>query len=177
MKRFRWTRSLTGWAIGAVGTGLAVVTAAHEHLGFRLVNSLLILVIVGISVLALFLSAIGKDVDEDLDQLQTDVNDGFDRVVDTLDAESEDVRADGGGATPDRPRNRSRDTGPTGCGAIFGMLTGGAVGTVFGPGGTLVGGLVGGLLGNEAEYRSCLRRTDDGSTRERDEPVADCDRD
>lgn len=165
MKRFRWITGLSGWAVGAVGTGLAAITAARQHLGLRLVNALLILVVVSIAVLALLVSAIGRDVDENVDQLQADVNEGFDRlqtdvnhgferVVDALDGEVDDARADGGGAaTPDRPRRRSRCDEPTGGGALGGMLAGGAVGSAFGPTGVVVGGLVGGLLGNKFEYR------------------------
>lgn len=162
MKRFRWITGLSGWGVGVVGTGLAVIAAAQEYLGLRLVNALLILVVVAVAVLSLVLSAIGKDIDEDLDQLQADVNDGFERVVDVLGGESGDVRTDGGSETTASSRSQERlASGPTGGGALGGMVAGGAVGSAFGPGGVIVGGVVGGLLGNEFEYRNHRRKPDD----------------
>ena len=164
VKRFDWLKAVTIWVVGAVGTALAVVAAAQNYLGMRLVNALLVLLVVAVAGLSLLLSAVRKDVDDDLDQLQTDVNQGFDRVVDALDAEPDDARADGGDAAaePTRSRDQSDPLGPTGVGALWGMLAGASVGTAFGAVGILVAGLVGFLLGNEIEYQDCRRKSGRG---------------
>ena len=41
----------------------------------------------------------------------------------------------------------------TGGGALIGMILGGSIGILFGPGGVILGGLIGAILGDEYEKK------------------------
>jgi len=46
----------------------------------------------------------------------------------------------------------------SGIGALGGMVAGGIIGLLFGPGGVIIGGILGALAGNQIEYEDKRRR-------------------
>ena len=49
--------------------------------------------------------------------------------------------------------NQKEEIKTTGGGALIGMIFGGSIGIIFGPGGVILGGLIGALIGDELEKR------------------------
>jgi hypothetical protein len=154
MERFEWVKGV-GKATVAMGGGVVTTIAfMMEYLNLSLESTLLSLLIVGVAALFLLLSTLQTGIQRNINDLQTDVNHGFDRVVETLDqqADSEPPKTDGG--IDGDLDEQFRDVDPSGNGAFGGMLAGGALGSAFGPPGLVVGGLIGALVGNELEYQN-----------------------
>lgn len=151
MKRFGWLSGIGGWIVGIVGTGLAVIAFVQRYIPVSLESILLMLVTLGIFVLLLMLSAFERDIDERIDEIQSDLVNGFDDVVNAI--ENNNIQPDGGEHQADE-NSGPGDIEPSGGGALGGMVAGGALGSAFGPAGVILGGILGGLLGNEVEYQN-----------------------
>lgn len=162
MKRFDWVRNVGKSSITSVAAIVTALIAVLQYTDLGITNSLLLFLVAGVSGLFFLISTMERDVGENINDIRSDLNDGFDRVVEAIEenrggSEADgqgDVRTDGSG-TPDEANDEfGADVEPSGSGAFGGMLAGGAAGLPFGPAGVVVGGLLGGLLGNEIEYQN-----------------------
>lgn len=164
---------------------LAYLSYAPEYLGLQIALLVFIgiLVAIGIAMLYLFKLDLDKEfeeIGEEVEQLHTEMNAGFDGVVDGIDelrtpADGDSPETDGGtwgrsspmshenfvdGNQEDNyPMSRGEYVDiegmePSGAGALGGLVAGGLLGTPYGPAGVLIGGVLGGLLGNAAEYQN-----------------------
>ncbi|PSP78973.1 hypothetical protein BRC81_05720 [Halobacteriales archaeon QS_1_68_20] len=141
---------------------MPILVAVLQTTDLGVTESLLLFLVFGVSGLFIVISMMERDLEENIGDLQSDLNKGFDRVVDAIEespdgsesGEDEEMRTDGSGLPDETDEKIEAEIEPSGSGAFGGMLAGGAAGLPFGPAGVVVGGILGGLIGNEIEYQN-----------------------
>lgn len=154
MKRFDWLRGVFESTVGLGAGSLTILLFLREFLDLTIGNTLRIGILIALAGLYVGISALKSDLEDMISGLQSEINQEFNKVVAVIETRTEgnDVRTDGTGETV-RVGTPTVD-GPSGNGALGGMIAGGALGLPFGTVGAVVGGLLGGLIGNEIEYRN-----------------------
>ncbi len=154
MQRFDLLRDGFKSTVGLIAGSLTILLFVRELLTLTLGNTLRTAVLIALAGLYLGLSAMERDVEDNIHELQDELNRGFDKVEALIRARemNEDVKTDGAGE-PVR-----EDAGSSGYGALGGMIAVGALGLPFGTAGAVVGGLLGALIGNEIEYQDIKDR-------------------
>lgn len=163
MERFERFTSVAWQFVGLGGGVLTYLSAAPKYIGLD--TALIILTTAVAGIVGALVYSLHDDIENQFEEMQTEMREGLDKTIEKVeDLDDGDVRTDGGvnGSGNDEddeefnallPENDS-DEGPSGSGALGGMIAGGALGSPFGPAGVIVGGILGGLLGNEAEYQN-----------------------
>ncbi|MHC1636091.1 MAG: hypothetical protein ACXQTS_05675 [Candidatus Methanospirareceae archaeon] len=113
---------------------------------FRLLTYISLLILVVITLFAIYQIALIKDISESLDKLSKDIRE---LLVKKLPKS---------GSNPKEIEKEER-VETSGAGALGGMVVGGVLGLPFGPVGIIIGGIIGALLGNQIEYE--IRRARD----------------
>lgn len=158
MRRFDWLRDVFESTVGLGAGSLTILLFLREFLDLTIGDTLRIGILIALAGLYVGISALESDLEDTIDGLQSELDKGFNTVVALIENQQEetDVRTDGAGETV--PVNTPTVDGPSGNGALGGMIAGGALGLPFGTVGAVVGGVLGGLIGNEIEYRNLKER-------------------